>query len=165
MATAGYTSIGASSVATGSTTAQNPDGLLVTIPQSASIQKITVYTSNKQSTSSQTCNIYSGSAGSRNSSVLGTTQISSVTTTAQWIDFPFSPNFPASGQTYWLEYVGDGANGPGGDFGNIFYDTGGATNSGYIVNDIGAPQYNTNQFSMYATYTPNATGGFNISFV
>jgi GH18 family chitinase len=162
--TVGYTSIGANTFQAGTANGvNNPVGLLVTMPASGSITKITanVFTSISgvpSGSGSIVARIYSGTAGARGS-LLATTNASTVNGTAAWIDFTFASAFAASATNYWLQFDGLGGNGPGTAVANIKYDTGGATNTGYDLLDNGTPQYETNQYSMYATYgsTPAVT--------
>lgn len=164
MALIGYQNIGANDFAAGSASGvQNPTGLLITMTESGSITKITAYVATTITSKSITCRIYAGSAGSLGA-LQATTNTSTVTTTFQWLDFTFASAFSASATTYWLEFVGYGGDGPGTAVGHIKYDTGGAANSGYDKLDNGSPQYETNQYSIYATYTPPAIG-FNIALV
>lgn len=150
--TFGYTSIGASEYSIGSSSLYNPPGLLGTLPANGDISKITVHTVATVGDAGTTCILYAGSAGSRGSS-LATTNSNSVGTSYSWVDFTFASPYSATADTYWLHFNGDGANGPGGNVDNIHYDSGGATNTGYTLDDLGEPTYNTNQYSIYATYT------------
>lgn len=152
MATLGYTSIGVNQIGSSSGSI-NPNGLLITVPSSGQITKITAYVAESISSASLACALYSGSAGSRGSLITNTNS-STVTTTFAWVDFTFASAQNVTAQTYWLQFNGDGGGGPGTNIASIKYDTGGATNSGYDLLDNGTPQYETNQYSMYATFTP-----------
>lgn len=165
MAIVGYNSIGALQFAAGSGNGtNNATGLLIIMPEAGSITKITAYVATTVTGKNIACRIYAGSAGSRGA-LLATTNTSAVTTSFQWLDFTFTSPYSASATTYWLQFDGYGGDGPGTAVGQIKYDTGGAANSGYDLLDNGIPQYETNQYSIYATYTPTATGGFNIALV
>lgn len=165
MALVGYQNIGANTFQAGTGIGvNNPTGLLITMPQAGSITKITAYVAMTSTTKSIVCRIYSGSAGSRGT-LQATTNSSSVTSSFAWIDFTFASAFNAAATTYWLQFDGYGGDGPGTTIGEIKYDTGGATNSGYDLLDNGTPQYETNQYSIYATYDPSVASGFNITFV
>lgn len=170
MATVGYTTQGANTQQAGTANGTvNPAGLLITMPIAGSITKISacVFTSISgvpSGSGSIVCKIYAGTAGALGS-VLATTNVSTVTGTTAFIDFIFASAFSASATTYWLEFQGLGGNGPGTAVGNIKYDTGGASNTGYSKSDVQVPVYDTNQYSIYATYTPAATEGFNIALV
>lgn len=155
MATAGYTTIGSNDYPLGSSSFYNPPGAMITMPEIGTITKITGYVNNTNGALSLTCGFYTGSAGSR-SSLLQTTSGTSVNTTPSWFDFSLPVPYSASATTYWLQFNGTAGNGPGGEVSHIRYDTGGATDTGYTLSDIGTPQYNTNQYSLYATYTPNS---------
>ncbi len=153
--TAGYTTIGASQYFTGSSGNTNPPGLMITVAAGGSLTKITAYVANSVSSNSSNASIYAGSAGARGA-LIASTNLNTVTTSFGWVDFTFSSPVTVSATTYWIQFNGDGGNGPGGNVGEIAYDTGGAANTGYTLTDIGNPQYNTSQYSMYATYTPTA---------
>lgn len=166
MATLGYTSIGVNQIGS-STSSTNPNGLLITVPSSGTITKITAYVAENVSSASLSCGLYSGSAGSRGT-LISSTNTSTVTTSFGWVDFTFASAQNVTAQTYWLQFNGDGGNGPGANIASIKYDTGGATNSGYDLLDNGTPNYETNRYSMYATFiTPasltNITSISNIS--
>jgi hypothetical protein len=157
-ATVGYATIGANTQNAGSASGTgNPTGLLVTMPTTGSITKITAYVAMTSTSKNLFARIYSGSAGSRGS-LLATSNSTLVTSTFGWVDFTFATPYAASATTYWLEYSGYGGDGPGTSFAQIKYDTGGATNTGYDLSDIGVPQYETNRYSMYATYTTSGGG-------
>jgi hypothetical protein len=160
MATTGYTTQGTLTYLTGYSGGMNDPGLLITMPVSGSITKITAYVANTLSSTSSVCKLYAGSAGARGS-LLATTNTSTVTTSFQWLDFTFATPYSASATTYWLEFGGDGGNGPFGDIGQIKYNTGGGTNTSYALNDFAVPVYGTDQYSIYATYT--ASGGATIT--
>lgn len=162
MATVGYTTIGANT-AGGSSGANNFPGLMITMPIAGLISKITAYVANSTTSVNTTCKLYLGSAGALGA-LQATTTNSLVTTSFQWLDFTFASPFSAAATTYWLEFNCDGGNGPGGNIGNIKYDTGGVANTGYQRLDNTTPAYNSNQYSIYATYD-SATGGFNIALV
>lgn len=149
----GYTSIGANTEkAGGSSSAQNPTGLLITIPSSGTISKITAYVDVNTSNADITASLYTGSAGSRGTLVT-TTNTTNVTTSFGWYDFTFSSPVAVTAGTYWIQWDSYGGNGPGTPFGNIKYDTGGDTNTSYLVSDVNVPQYNTKQYSLYTTFT------------
>lgn len=165
MATAGYTNIGASTANTGTGSGvANPVGLLITIPVLGNITKITGYVNMTTTTKNLTCSLYAGSSGSRGA-LQATSTATSVTSTPAWIDFTFASPFSASVTTYWLQFSGYGGDGPGTTIGQIAFDTGGAANTAYSVNDGGTPVFNTSQYSIYATYTPTVTDGFTIALV
>lgn len=167
MSTAGYTTIGASTEQTGNSNNVNWVGAMVTMPVVGDITKLTVSCANTISSFSARCVIYSGSVGSRGSSVIGRTNIALTTTSFGLVDFPFSSVFSASATTYWLEFDGDGGNGPGGNIGELNYDIGGPTNTSYILSDLGNPQYGSKQYTFYATYNSAISSvlGFNIALV
>lgn len=164
MATAGYTNIGANTYMTGNANNTNWPGLKITLPVAGSITKITAHVANTVSSNNTMCKLYSDVAGLR-VLLLATTNNSTVTTSFQWLDFTFASPYSALATDYWLEFDGDGGNGPGGNRGQIKYDTGGGANTSYTLNDTGIPIYGTDQFSIYATYSPTATDGFNIALV
>lgn len=164
MPTVGYTNIGANDFAAGSASGtNNPTGLLITMPETGKINKITAYVATTISSKSIVCKIYAGTAGALGS-LLATTAASTVTTSFQWLDFTFNSFYSASATTYWLEFNGYGGDGPGTAVGHIKYDNGGAANTGYDKSDIGTPQYETNQYSIYATYDLNDSF-FNVALV
>ena len=154
--TLGYTTIGASEYQTGTPGSQNPAGLMITVPSAGTISKISAHVRNNNSTVALAARLYAGSAGSLGS-LIATTQTSNVTTSYAWVDFTFATPQSVSATTYWIEFVGDGGNGPGGNLSFIHFDGGGASNTGFTKNDFGVPVYDGNQYSIYATYT--ATGG------
>lgn len=171
MATAGYTTIGATAGSTGTANGtNNPAGLLITMPESGSITKVTAYIDTviagvPLGSGTTVCKIYTGTAGAV-SSLVATTNTNTFNGTAAWVDFTLASAFPAAATTYWLQQDGLGGGGPATATGRIYLDTGGAANTGYFRDDGGTPAYNTNQFSLYATYTPDTpTGGFNIALV
>lgn len=161
-ATAGYTNIGASSFQAGTqNTTNNPTGLLITIPVGGgTVTDIQAYVGMGSGTGSSqniSCKLFNGSAGTVGS-LVATTNASTVTTTFGWVTFTFSSGVALSAGTYWLEYEGFGGNGPGSSVGFIHYDTGGVTNTGYDRLDNGTPSFETNQYSIYADYTPSGGG-------
>lgn len=170
MATVGYTSIGANDFGAGTASGtNNPAGLLVTMPVAGNITKITAYVFTVISgvplgSGSIPCRIYAGTAGAVGA-LQATTNTSTVNGTAAWVDFTFAAPFSAAATTYWLQFDGLGGNGFGTAIGVIKYDTGGAANTGYDRLDNGTPQYETNQYSIYATYTPTITDSFTIALV
>lgn len=159
MATAGYTTQGGTTENTGFSGNTNWPGGMITMPSAGDITKITAYCSNTVSSFSPRCTIYAGSAGARSSSVIGATTTSSTGTSFALTDFNFSSVFGASATTYWLQFEGDGGNGPGGNVGQIKYDAGGAANTSYVLSDIGVPVYDSKQYTLYATYNPAGGGG------
>lgn len=153
MATVGYTNIGASTYSAGTTSGGvNPAGLLITFPTAGIVSKITAYVATTVSSQSISCRIYSGSAGSLGT-LIATTATSTVTTSFGFVDFTFAIPLNVTATTYWIEFIGFGGGGPGTAVGQIKFDTGGATNSGYAKSDLQVPAYNTSQYSIYATYT------------
>lgn len=166
MATVGYTTIGTLIDATGTSSSNNPVGAMVTMTESGDMTKITGYVANTLSSSSSNCTIYTGGAGARNSSIVARTTFNTVTTTFGLVDFTFSSVFGVTAQTYWIQFNGDGGNGPGGDVGQIKYDIGGAANTSYNDNDFQIPVYGSNQYTLYATYNPAGVSsvlGWNIA--
>ena len=158
--TIGYSTIGASIQNAGSASgSNNPGGLLVTFPSAAQVTKLTAYVRMTSTTRSVTASIYAGSAGSRGA-LVKTSSASSVTSTPGWVDFTFATAANVTATTYWIQFDGYGGDGPGTSFAQINYDTGGASNTGYVVNDLGTPVYNTQKASIYATYTPSAASSF-----
>lgn len=154
--TAGYSSIGASTYQAGTATGNaNPSGLLVTFASAGSVTKITAYVAENISSGSLTAKIYNGTAGSLGS-LISTTNAATVTTSFAWVDFTFASPVAVTAQTYWIEFSGDGGAGPGTNVASQKYDGGGAANTGYQKNDGGTPVYDSNQYSMYATYTASA---------
>lgn len=152
-ATLGYTTIGSNTFQAGTINGtNNPVGLLITVPGSGTITKITAHVIESVSSGSLTAKIYSGSAGSRGA-LISTTNGATVTTTFGWVDFIFATPVSVSATTYWIEFSGDGGGGPGTNVASIKYDTGGAANSAYDVLDNSSVNYETNQYSIYATYT------------
>lgn len=166
MATAGYTTIGANTQSAGTQNfTNNPQGLLISFPSPATVSQISAYVAMTSSSRLIACKIYTGSAGSRGT-LVATTNNSSVTNTFGWVDFPFASSPSVSATTYWIEFEGYGGDGPGSSTAQIKYDTGGATNTGLNQDDFGVPQYNTFQYSLYATYTSSGTSsGFVIALV
>lgn len=156
MATAGYTTIGTLTDLTGTSGTINPVGAMITMPENGNITKLTAHVADTTISTGATCYVYAGSAGARGSSIIGVTIGATVTTSFQWLDFTFASPFPATNTTYWLQFNGDGGNGPGGDVGQIKYDVGGASNTSYNDSDLGVPIYGSNQYSFYATYTATA---------
>lgn len=166
MATSGYTTIGANTDPTGTGNNVNWPGAMITMTETGTITKITAYVANTVSSNTPKCVLYGGSAGARGSSILGSTNTATVTTSFGLVDFTFPSAFPAVATTYWLEFDGDGGNGPGGNVGQIKYDTGGPTNTSYLLSDVGSPQYDTKKYTVYATYTPTGSPtGFTIALV
>lgn len=155
--TAGYTTIGASTAGNGTTNDCNDNGLLITIPSAGTMTKITAYVSNNLSTTNGNATLYAGSAGSRGA-FIANTQAGSVTTSFAWVDFTFAVPQAVSATTYWIEFSGQCGGGPGTNVSSIRYDTGGGSNTSYQENDVLVPVYSTRQYSMYATYTPDAEG-------
>lgn len=159
MATAGYTSIGANTETAGTaSTGPNPTGLLVTFPSVSTVSKITAYVRGTVGTTSTTCKLYAGSAGSRGA-LVSTSTSASVTTSFAWVDFVFSSPVAVSATTYWVQFDSAGGDGPGTNVDEIKYDTGGASNTSYSLDDFGVPGYGTRQYSMYATYTITLLAG------
>lgn len=155
--TAGYTTIGASTAGNGTTSDCNDNGLLITIPSAGTMTKVTAYVANNLSTADGSATLYAGSAGSLGA-LIATTQTNSVTTSLAWVDFTFAVPQSVSATTYWIEFDGQCAGGPGTNVSAIRYDSGGASNTSYQKSDVNVPVYSTRQYSMYATYTPDAGG-------
>ena len=165
MATIGYTSIGASTEGAGTANGtNNPAGLLITMPTAGLVSKITARVLTMISgipagSGSSTAKIYAGSAGSLGS-LVATSASNTFNGTETWVDFTFSSPVSVTATTYWIEFSGLGGGGPGSAYGNIKYDTGGGSNTGYSKSDLGVPTYNTKQYSLYATYTLPVPSGF-----
>lgn len=155
--TAGNTNIGANTYTMGSNNFYNPPGVMITVTAAGSITKVSAYVRNTVSAQALSAALYAGSANSRGA-LIATTNTTSVGTTFGWVDFTFATPQSVSATTYWLHFNGTGGNGPGGNVSEMKYDTGGAANTGYILSDVGSPIYSTDNYSMYATYTPTATG-------
>lgn len=144
----GYDTIGSNDYNTGGSSFINEPGLLITT-SGGSCNSLFAYVRNTTTTNNRTMRLFEGSAGSRGS-LVATTNSASVSTTYGWVEFTFASTQTLSAGTYWIQFDGDGDNGPGGNVSQIKYDTGGATDSGYTENDFQVPIYNTNQYSMYA---------------
>lgn len=158
MATVGYQTIGANTYSAGTGNGRaNPAGLLITMPTAGTITTITAHVAMSSTSKSLTCSVYLGSAGSLGA-LQATSNTAVVTSSFAWIDFTLGTPFVAAATTYWLEFSGYGGDGPGTTTGLLKYDTGGAANSGYDKLDNGIPNFEANQYSIYATYTPAAGG-------
>lgn len=165
MATVGYTNIGANTGSGNTNFGPASPGLLITMPEAGSITSITAYCRTNLSTMSLACRIYAGTAGARGAEQ-AVTNNANVTTSFGWVQFNFASPFAASATTYWLQWDGTGGSGPGTNVGEYRYDSGGAADSGYVLSDLFAPLYNSNQYSIYATYTPaGGETGFNIALI
>jgi len=160
--TFGYTTQGASTAQIAGTTTLNPVGILGTLSESGDITSISAYLKYRTTNRDWYGSLYTGSAGSRGS-LEGDTDVNfigSTSFTLNTLNFP-SPLSKTAG-TYWLHVITD-VLGPGTGGSDIAYDTGGASNTGYQESDIGAPVYNTNRYSIYATYTASGGGAPNIT--
>lgn len=158
MATFGYTSQGASEAVVASVSLENPVGVLGTLSVTAyTLDSMSFYARRTMADKSLSGQVYSGSAGSRGSSLYTTVSADITLLSMTWYTRNFSsPPSNVSANTYWLQ-ANIAAEGGGTGSGFIAYDTGGASNTGYVLNDLGVPTYNTNQYSIYATYTQTST--------
>lgn len=149
--TTNYSTIGTNNSAVGTASNCNNPGLLITMPVSGTITKFSAYVANSTGTAAGNFSLYAGSAGARGALITGS-NTGSITTSFAWVDFTLASPYSAAAGTYWIQFNGQCGNGPGGNLSTIKSDTGGASNTGYSLSDIGAVVYNTNQYSMYATY-------------
>lgn len=151
MATAGYTTQGANTrnIANGSN--QNNVGLLITLPTRGVVTSVSFYGKYTTTVKTALVFIYSGSAGSRGSQLFASSSSNLASTSYTLENRTLAPTLSAG--TYWLEVNIDSA-GPGTGTGDLAYDTGGASNTSYILNDLGVPSYSTDQYSVFITYTP-----------
>lgn len=152
MATAGYTTQGATTVQVCTTVNDDPIGLLITLPTSGVLTNASGYADYTTTPKPLSFQIYSGTAGNKGSLLYSssTSNTSSTSFTLEGRTFT-SPLLGAG--TYWLQ-MNISSQGPGTGVGNATFDTGGASNTGYQLSDVGVPTYNTNQYGMYITYTP-----------
>ncbi len=164
MATIGYTSQGALEFNAVTGAQENPVGLKVTLPVDGLFSSASFYGRRTLGNKNVTIAIYSDAAGTRGS-LLYTTQtglINIASPVLYTMNFASPPTLTAG--TYWLQ-VNIATAGAGAGNGFVNYDTGGAANSAYSLDNGGTPVYDTNQYSVFATYTSVADGGFSIAFV
>lgn len=153
--TFGYTSQGASDATIVNSSQENPVGLLGTLSEDGDIASISTYVKYTTQTKNVGGRIYAGSAGSLGS-FQNATFLGAINSTSYELEtVAISPEPSKTATTYWLEVYGN-SEGPSTGAALLAYDTGGATDTGYQKDDFSTPQYNTNQYSIYATYT--ATG-------
>jgi len=154
--TFGYTSIGASSVQIGGNSVGNRIGFLENLPEDGDVESVTVYLSASASYTTRAAYIYGGSAGSVGS-LLATTNTATVATAAAWNTFTFATAYSATSGDFWLQSPFSGDNGKSAPRLTIYYDTGGATNEGAQYASDAGYTYNTNIYSIYATYSVAST--------
>lgn len=152
--TAGYTSIGANDASIATLTLNNPVGLKVTLPTDGTVTKVSVAVKYALFTSNVVARIYSDNAGERGTLLFTSDAGAIAGTSYAFLDLTFPSTVELSAGTYWIQIVDTGSvSGTR----SVAYDTGGASNSGYQLDDLGVPAYNTNQYSIFATYTPDVT--------
>jgi len=154
--TFGYTTQGASTYEFVATTVDNPVGLLATLPTLAVPTSISYYARHTINPKSIFGRIYAGSAGSRGTS-LYTSVAADNASTSYTLETRAITARSLTATTYWLEAAGS-PEGPGTGVADIAYDTGGATDTGYTTDDVGVLTYNTNKYSIYATYCDPSLG-------
>lgn len=152
----GYTSQGANTYSIVSGSNQNPAGLKFTLISSAIIKSASGYAKYTTNAKSLSFGIYSDSAGERGS-LLGATAASDMTNTSYVVETRgFNAPLILAAGDYWLE-MSIASEGPGTGNGDIAYDTGGASNSSYTLDDLSVPTYGTSQFSMWVNFGGVAT--------
>ena len=163
MATAGYTPQGGTAVQITGATQENPAGLLIILPEQGTINSASFYGRYTVNPKATTVQIYAGTAGAKGA-LLHTSATADLSSTSFALETRNFSSPVLNAGTYWLQ-LNMTAEGPGSGLGEGARDTGGATNTGYQLNDVGGVVYDTNQYSIYVTYTPTATDGFNIALV
>lgn len=165
MATFGTTSIGSN------TTGHGTDDSVVnkfTLSEDGDVSKLTAYTKGTLATENSKGVIYSDNAGEPED-LLGTSNSTSVSTTAAWRDYTFASVVSLTAGDYWLGVVSDGP------ITSYNETTGGSRR---ISNDssytspvdpwnVGSDSAGSHDTSVYATYTATGGGGsrrvFNIN--
>lgn len=153
MALVGYNTIGANDSTLATSTLFNPDGLQVVIPDGGTVTKASAAVKNTSGSHNFNIAIFNDSAGTRGTLVSTSNVSANVGTTYAFVDVTFTSPPTLLAGTYWLQ-VAEGTGNPGTTL--HAFDTGGASNTGYQLSDLGVPQYNTNKYSVTLTYTPSS---------